>query len=731
MFEEVNYMTSAIPAEVMAGGVSINMVTKDAGNAWRGNLRYSFANEDLQSENHLDIKQDYPGFLGNPTLKTYDVNLSGGGGIVRDRVWVNGTIRRWIVNKLTTAKNDDGSQALDDNTLKNYSIKGTTTLTTNHKLMVSYLWNDKIRGHRRDGSDSISDIASVVQTNPVQTTQAKYTGVFGPRLVLESAFSVMDGQTNYSYQPGTDPNLIHRRDITLLTQSVTSRRHEEQPNSRHQVDNILAFNTSGFGGEHFLKTGVQYGRLFFEQRYTVTGHHHVEYSNGVPNRIREWNTPTDSKNLAHVLGFFVQDAWSVGPRLTLNIGMRWDNYKGILPEQSNANVQFDLFDPGALESDGTGPYIGVVKLDRQEVLNQSKAVWRAGLVFDASGDGRMALKANYSRDAQQVGINRVQDVNTLGPGSRTCPWSDPNGDGRFQPSEITESQCSAFSGGTGTKYAPGVDWPYSDEVTAGVERQVGNAMRLGVMYYYRTNRDLIGERNLAVPTSVYTAFSATSPNGPNGPQPVTFYNLPSSLASAQDNVRNNESILDTDYHGVEFTASKRFSNNWQMVAGLTIGQNEGGLPNGDLNDPNNLTFDRGIIGNDSKYGFRLSGSYRLPYEIALAGSVVANEGYPYVSSYSISRAEAARLGVTLTRANQAVSLARRGEERLPNVVMGDLRVSRAFRFGNRRIVPQLDIFNISNVDTITSLATAVGGTYLEPREIISPRIIRVGFSLDF
>ena len=52
MFEEVNYMTSAIPAEVMAGGVSINMVTKDGGNKWRGNMRYSFANDNLQSENH-------------------------------------------------------------------------------------------------------------------------------------------------------------------------------------------------------------------------------------------------------------------------------------------------------------------------------------------------------------------------------------------------------------------------------------------------------------------------------------------------------------------------------------------------------------------------------------------------------------------------------------------------------------------------------------------------------
>src|SRR5205814_479719 len=43
MFEEVNYMTSAIPAEVMVGGVSINMVTKDAGNRWKGDARYSYS----------------------------------------------------------------------------------------------------------------------------------------------------------------------------------------------------------------------------------------------------------------------------------------------------------------------------------------------------------------------------------------------------------------------------------------------------------------------------------------------------------------------------------------------------------------------------------------------------------------------------------------------------------------------------------------------------------------
>ena len=92
---------------------------------------------------------------------------------------------------------------------------------------------------------------------------------------------------------------------------------------------------------------------------------------------------------------------------------------------------------------------------------------------------------------------------------------------------------------------------------------------------------------------------------------------------------------------------------------------------------------------------------------------------------------AAAQGITLTRASQSISLSERGNERYPNVIMGDIRFSRTFRFGGRSFSPQLDIFNISNIDTITSLNNSVGGTYLEPREIISPRIIRVGFSLHF
>jgi outer membrane receptor protein involved in Fe transport len=729
MFEEVNYLTSAIPAEVMAGGVSINMVTKTAGNAWRGNMRYTFSNDDLQSENHEEIQRTLPSFLGNPTKKTYDFNLSGGGAIIRDRLWVNGTIRKWVVNKLTNTRNLDGSQALDDNDLKNYSGKGTISLSTNQKLMVSYLWNNKIRGHRRDSSDLIPDIAAVRQTNPASTTQVKYNAIRN-RIVYESAFSVMDGQTNYLYQPGTPADAIRYVDFTIGSANFASNREEHQPNSRYQFDNIVSYNINK-AGDHLFKGGVQWGRLAYEQDYHVQGDHFVEYSSGVPNRVRLWNTPTDQKNLAHVPGFFLQDAWSVGSRLTLNVGFRYDKYTGIIPDESA---------PG-------GPFVEARSVSEQEVIDQSIFIWRTGAVYDLTGNGLTAIKSSYSRYGLQAGIDRVTNVNPLAPGDKTCPWSDPNGDGKFQTSEIDFSRCTAFAGGVSTFYAPGIDWPYSDEFTAGVERQVLRDMRVGVMYYYRTNRKQFGVRNTAVPTSAYTPFQITVANGPGGtktnpaPQQVTVYNLASSLVSARNNIRDNEPYLDTDYKGVEFTASKRFSRNWQMVAGLTIGENKGGVNTSagsgqsgtaDLNDPNNTVLPEGIIGNDSKVAFRLSGSYRLPYDITFAGSMISNNGYPFVSTANVTAAQAlSGAGVALTRSSQTVILASRGDERLDNVTSIDFRLSKRFRFAGRSFTPQIDFFNITNSAAVVSVQNAVGGTYLDPREILSPRIIRVGFSLDF
>ncbi len=110
MFEEINYQTSAIPAEVMTGGIYLNMVTKSGSNRWRGDMKTFYANKNWQSDNFDDaIAAGLPG--GIPITKLYDFNVAGGGPLVRDKLWINGAYRNWRVDKLTLARNPDGSRA--------------------------------------------------------------------------------------------------------------------------------------------------------------------------------------------------------------------------------------------------------------------------------------------------------------------------------------------------------------------------------------------------------------------------------------------------------------------------------------------------------------------------------------------------------------------------------------------------------------------------------------------
>ena len=491
----------------------------------------------------------------------------------------------------------------------------------------------------------------------------------------------------------------------------------------------MSYNKSSWGGDHLFKGGVQFARLYFDDAYQVQNNMYLNYSNGVPTNVQEWNTPTEAVNVDHVIGGFGQDSWSVGRNLTLNLGVRFDHNVGTLPAQSTSG----------------GPFIAARTLDESSPIKQNIFVWRTGASYDPFADGKTAVKASYSRYGLQVGIDRVLNVNPFQSASQTCPWTDPNGDGIAQPNEFGTG-CSGFPSTT-IRYAGanGPRWPYSDEITAGVEREVIKDMRVGAMYYHRTNRDQVGTRNTAAPAAAYAPFTVNVPNGPNGPATATVYNLLPAFNGLQANIVDNDPYLDTTYNGVEFTAQKRLSQRWQMTTGLTIGKNTGGLNagalssgqtltgnNSDLNDPNLTRYTNGIVGNDSLVAFRLSGSYRAPSEINVAGSLVSNTGYPLVSTYSVTRAAATAAGVALTRANQTIFLSQRGDERLPAVTLIDLRISRSFRFANgRRIEPTFDIFNLGNASTITSLNAGVGTTYLIPTAIVSPRIMKIGFVVGF
>ena len=115
--------------------------------------------------------------------------------------------------------------------------------------------------------------------------------------------------------------------------------------------------------------------------------------------------------------------------------------------------------------------------------------------------------------------------------------------------------------------------------------------------------------------------------------------------------------------------------------------------------------------------FRLSGSYTAPWDLLGRGDVHREQRLPLRIDVPGDESQLReRLRVELRRRPrdgraQTAFLSDRGDERLPPVRLLDLRVSRAFNFaGNRRIVPQFDLFNVTNSYTPTSVNGAVGST---------------------
>ncbi len=720
MFQESNYTTSGVPAEVSTGGVYINMVTKEGGNTWKGEMKSYYANESMQSDNSTGDKFAQWNFAGgNPVTKTFDFNVNGGGALMKDKLWLFGAYRNWALDRLTLgAKNPDGSPALDDNAIKNYMGKVNWQIASNHKFHFLYNFNDKQRGHRRNTPpDFVEDRAALRQENPGYATQGNYAGVFGDT-VLSVRGGMMKGETRYFYQDEVGPNDIRREDPIFNTATVAAQYKNLQPNYRLSIAADVSRSMTGLGGDHLVKGGFQFGRLYMGNQYWVNGDMYLRFYGGVPTEITIFNTPTENENYINRYGLFVQDSWVIGTKLSLNLGFRFDWDKGGIPEQ---------YSPA-------GTWIGERSMEAQDILKQARAVWRTGLVYDPFGDGKTAIKASASRYSRQLGLDYIIRVNPFQFSKGNRAWNDLNGD-RF-PQEDELGPFEGFAGISNRYSDPdGPAWPYSDEFSIGIERELFKSFRVGAIYFYRTNRQQIGYRNVSVPPEAYTRYTVNIPGGavagrPSGPGGTTdIYDMDAAYLGLQDLVYDNQDILNTNYNGLEITFRKRMSNRWQVMGGFTFGRNYGGSLSGDLNDPNiSEIYPKGTVGDDAKFMSKFSGTYMAPWDITVSGSVLYNNGYPYQSQYSVTRS----LFPDLTRSSQTVVLSERGDERFDNVFMMDLRFSRPFSFGGGRVFePQVELFNITNSNAITRITTFTGARWLRPAEILAPRIIRIGFLLQF
>jgi hypothetical protein len=457
---------------------------------------------------------------------------------------------------------------------------------------------------------------------------------------------------------------------------------------------------------------------------------------------------------------FVQDTFTRG-RMTAQLGVRWDfNHDTALAATIGANplgmgngptqwlpgIAFDGADPGVKFND-ISP--------------------RLGFTYDVTGSGKTLAKANFSRYYGQVGIGGIATtINPVGSTTLRYPWQDLNNDKIAQANEITAS-ANPRSASTNwsaanpanTKSANSVDPnlrnDFTDEFILGFDREIGLGFAAGANYIWRRYGDFQWSDRQGITSAdwVATSFTPAASTCPGADNRISAASCPSvtfyqptfqqptvvTLAMAEGFQRT--------FNGFELMARKRLSHRWLMNTSFSynstivdFGEFTGSQPGtGALSeDPSNRNQRQGFqydyatagsgIGNvfiNAKYLFKISGLYQLPGQVNVSAFYNARQGYPLENTIqSPSRINGAgQVDVLMDPV---------GDVRLPNYQNLDFHIERPVKLGTTRFIPNMDIFNVANSNTIQAIRSRQNAANAnQVQAILAPRVIRFGVRVNW
>jgi hypothetical protein len=398
---------------------------------------------------------------------------------------------------------------------------------------------------------------------------------------------------------------------------------------------------------------------------------------------------------------------------------------------------------------------------------------RLGLTYNLTGDGRTLARANYARYYGQVGNGGVAStINPVGSTTLRYPWTDAN---RNQVAEAGEIVLSATPLNSSTNWSaanpantvsansvdPNLKNDTTDEFIIGVDREVGRGFAIGANYIYRKYGNFQWSDRVNFTSSEWVPVSFTPTTGCQGNDglrteasrcPTVSYYEPTiqqPTVVTLSNIPGYERV----FSGIEVNGRKRMSSRWMMNTSFTYNTTDvhhndfagagnqssgtaGTIPISE--DPTNrvvreggqydyLTSGSGI-GNvyvNTKWLFKLSGLYELPWRVNVSGFYNARQGYPFEQGLlSPSRQRGA--GTVFVVLDQV------GELRLPNYHNVDFHVERPISFATVKFVPSLDVFNLTNGNTVQAIrGTQNAANANQIQAIVAPRVLRFGVRMTW
>src|SRR5262249_8520989 len=126
-------------------------------------------------------------------------------------------------------------------------------------------------------------------------------------------------------------------------------------------------------------------------------------------------------------------------------------------------------------------------------------------------------------------------------------------------------------------------------------------------------------------------------------------------------------------------------------------------------------------------------AYPIWYDFRLALTFQNNPGLAQAATLGFTNAQVApSLGRNLSTGSGAVlNLMARNSVYEPRYSQFDVRLSRRFKFGQLRIEPRADVYNLFNSVTALGSISGYGSIWLRPTDVLGARLAKFGVQVDW
>jgi len=575
-------------------------------------------------------------------LQTYRANI--GGPIVRDKAHAFFNVERVMVNRANSISIPSHPELNDSPVTKdrvwNTLLRGDHQLSRNNTWTVRWLRESSPQlnqivpylppfagaqtltsSARASREESDIDQTVVVSANTVLSNTRLNTVRFN--FTRENvAFANPGFNSNGQDQAALEPQLVF---LTFVDQQ--SNVAQARVDNAYQIDDTLSWFIAGRGGEHDVKFGVQYeyvgarstaqdnlnGTFFFRSDAPFNAADPATYPERLQVRVPGG---LNSYQKAHFGSVFAQDKWRLTPRTTLSVGLRYD--LEVQPFDERDNPAFS--DPKAYPVD------------------TNNIAPRLGLTYDLSGSGRAVARGGYGRFYDKTHFELISNILTAGVFSDSFLVFFPTNNADPGPSTGVLPAEAMLAGGPtvnrallAQRYPPGSrvkntgnvtldnpdrTIPYSDQFTAGYERQLGAALSVSADYVHARAREQLMLRDLNPGLRATTARTST----------LTRINSPAFAASVFTPVNEGQ----IDYDALEAALVRRFASNYSFRISYTLGSSRGntsglGIPTSPFQvlDDLNLALNQGPSNFDRRHNLVISGQAVVPKTTGMTVAWVA------------------------------------------------------------------------------------------------------------